>query len=284
MNCKLKIKILRFLCLLCLPASLLLVSCEAASALDDPGPAETAETAQAAEIPETGPEPEYIMNMGFDAPQSEEAAGETEGSGLLSGFPIYEINPKFHDLLNINNDIVGEVSIEGTVIDFPVVYNGDNDYYLKHDIYGNETKYGAVFMEMMNRGAILDRNTVLHGHNFRGTDNSMFADLEKFKKRDFFEANKTIIFNNLYSDMEWEVFSVYVTSEAEYYLITEFASDGDYIDFAEFVKSRSMFESGYRPGAGDYMLTLHTCSYEFENAHTLVHARLVKKTDNLKNP
>jgi sortase B len=83
--------------------------------------------------------------------------------------------------------------------------------------------------------------------------------------------------------MEWEVFSVYVTNEDDYYLKTSFETEQEFTEFAEFIASRSMFESGYTPQAGDYMLTLHTCSYEFRHAHTLVHARLVKKIDNTAN-
>ena len=199
--------------------------------------------------------------------------------------PLYEINPKFDKLLEINPDVVGEIKIEGTNINFPVLYNGDNDYYLKHDIYGNETKYGSVFMDMSDRGAVLSKNTIIHGHSFQYDDN-MFAEVSNFKDKKFFDAHKTIIFNNLYSDMEWEVFSVYVVSNVvskeNYYLISSFASDKEFLDYVELIKSKSMFPSDYEPKKGDYILTLQTCSYEFTNAHTIVHARLVKKTDNFE--
>ena len=197
--------------------------------------------------------------------------------------PILEVNPKFDEYLKINSDIVGYIKIENTIIDFPVVYNGNNDYYLKHDIYGNPTKYGAIFMDETNKGAVLARNTIIHGHNFEGNDNNMFADLEKYKKQEFFENNKIIKFDNLYSDMEWEVFAVYYTKEEDYYLLSSFSSDKEYSDFVDLIKSRAMFWSDYKPRKGDYMLTLHTCSYEVMNAHTMVHARLVKKTDNYIN-
>ena len=194
---------------------------------------------------------------------------------------LYEINPKFDEYLKINGDIVGEIKINGTNIDFPVVFSGENEYYLKHDIYGNYTKYGAIFMDEINRGAILDRNTLIHGHNFEGIDDKMFADLEKYKNKDFFENNKIIIYNNLYSDMEWEVFSVYVVSEKDYEVLIGFYSEQAFIDYVEIIKAKSMFESDYTPKAGDYILTLNTCSYEFKNAHTIIHARLIKKIDNI---
>lgn len=236
-------------------------------------------------------EPKTDADAGEDSNLTENA-GEVENNKPLENetgeedipylsMPIYEINPKFDEYIKINPDIVGYIKIEETNIDFPVVYSGDNDYYLKHDIYGNETKYGAIFMDETNHGAVLAKNTIIHGHSFEN-DDSMFADLEKYKDKDFFSNNKTIIFNNLYSDMEWEVFAVYVTSEEDYYLLSSFASDKEYFDFVELIKSKAMFSSDYTPQKGDYMLTLHTCSYEFENAHTMVHARLIKKSDNFE--
>jgi len=194
----------------------------------------------------------------------------------------YEINPKFNAYLEINKNIVGEIKIEGTNIDFPVVFSGENEFYLTHDIYGNETKYGAVFMDMINHGAVLDRNTLIHGHNFEGKDNHIFADLEKYKNKEFFDSHKKIIYNNLYSDMEWEVFAVYVVSSKEYEVLTGFASDQVYFDYVESIKSNALFWSDYKPQPGDYMLTLNTCSYEFKGAHTMVHAKLVKKVDHIK--
>ena len=276
MNCK-NCKIICLLLLLFLFGSSL--SCKSSETPDNPvkngviGPAGTIKTDDH-EIFETESEKQTEKN---ETTAENEKEKESEPD-----LPVYEINPKFDDLLKINGDVVGEIKIDGTIIDFPVLYSGDNEYYLRRDIYKNDTKYGSIFMEMLNRGAILDRNTIIHGHNFEGRDNNMFAELEKFKNEEFFENNKKVVFNNLYSDMEWEVFSVYVVGEKDYYLITRFGSEKEYISFANLIKSKSMFGSDYEPKEGDYMLTLHTCSYEFDGAHTLVHARLIKKTDNYK--
>src|SRR5690606_648292 len=41
---------------------------------------------------------------------------------------------RFKNLQEINADIVGWISIEGTQIDYPVVRHTDNDYYLNHNL------------------------------------------------------------------------------------------------------------------------------------------------------
>ncbi|MCL2773034.1 MAG: class B sortase [Oscillospiraceae bacterium] len=197
-----------------------------------------------------------------------------------AGTDVYEIDPKFESYLKINEDVVGNIKIDGTTIDFPVLFSGENDYYLKHDIYKNESDHGAVFMDMNNHGAILDRNTIIHAHNFE--DGTLFSSLEKYTNKEFFDTHKTIIFNNLYSDMVWEVFAVYVVSAEDYYLMTSFADEKQYDGFVDLIKSRALIWSDYTPQPGDYMLTLHTCSYEFKGAHLIIHAKLVKKTDNFE--
>ena len=58
-----------------------------------------------------------------------------------------EILPAFKELLEINPETVGYIRIEGTKIDYPVVKGKDNDYYLDHDFYGEESKSGTIMMD-----------------------------------------------------------------------------------------------------------------------------------------
>ena len=191
---------------------------------------------------------------------------------------VLAVNPKFNEYLEINEDVVGNIRIPNTIINFLVLYNGDNDFYLNHSIYKKEDAYGSIFMDCTNHGAILNKNTIIHGHNF--ADGKIFADVENFKQKEFFDNNKTIIFNNLYSDMEWEVFAVYVVHSDDYFLQSSFRSDEDFFKFIEKIKSVSIFWRDYTPSSDDYILSVHTCSYEYEKAHTIVQAKLVSKVDN----
>jgi sortase B len=194
--------------------------------------------------------------------------------------PVLEVNPKFIELLQINTEVVGEIKIEGTIIDYPVMFSGENQYYLEHDINGGESKYGCAFMDMGNSGAILDENTIISGHSFKN-DPVMFGELANYKTKEFFDSHRKIIFNNLYSDMEWEVFAVY-TTPAEWYMFTKFGTFEFYKEFLEYVKENAIFWVDFTPQKDDRLLTLNTCSYEYDGAHTVVMARLVKKTDNVQ--
>ncbi len=51
---------------------------------------------------------------------------------------------------------------------------------------------------------------------------SMFHNLIKYKKEDFFRNNRIFQFDTLYADYRWEIFSAYVTDTHFYFIETEF--------------------------------------------------------------
>ena len=203
---------------------------------------------------------------------------ENDAAHVEPALLILEVHPRFEYLLHSNPDVVGQIIIEGANINYPVLFRGDNTHYLAHDIYGEPSQYGAIFMDMSNRGAILDDNTLLHGNNIPG---SMFGGLEYFKDQEFFDANRRVIFNNLYSDMEWEIFAVYAVHTSDYHVLVSFGGYEGYLEFLEHIRARALFFADFEPQPGDRMLTLHTRSAG--GAHTLIHARLISKTDNMRD-
>lgn len=78
--------------------------------------------------------------------------------------------------------------------------------------------------------------------------------------------------------MTWEVFSVYVVDGGYGYAISYPLKDNDAFDaYVEDIYTRNMYETAVEITHDDYLLTLITCSYEFDNARTIVHARLVNR-------
>ena len=178
---------------------------------------------------------------------------------------------RYLPLFKINSDIIGWINIQGTAIDYPVLKTFNNEYYLTHDITRQQSKNGAIFMDYRNKGDGTDRHTIIYGHNMR--NNTMFEDLMKYKKKDFFEQNGIIKFDTLFEEFEWEIFSVYVTDTNFYYIETDFDSDEEYVEFLHTIKKKSMFDRDVNLTKEDYLLTLSTCTYEFKDARFVVHAR-----------
>jgi len=177
-------------------------------------------------------------------------------------------------LLEINRDVVGWIKIPDTSIDYPVLQADDNEYYLDKDIYRNKNKAGSIFMDYRVKLDGSDKHIIIYGHHMR--DGTMFKDLMKYKDRDFFYNNNIIQFDTLYREMEWEVFSVYVTEASFNYIKTQFNTPSEYEHFLTTIKNKSLFPAEVVLTANDEILTLSTCTYEYDDARFVVHARRVK--------
>lgn len=185
----------------------------------------------------------------------------------------------FDKLKLLNPDFKAWLNIDNTNIDYPVVQGTDNDFYLKHDFNKKELKSGCLFLDY-NSNFTNDFNTIIFGHNQK--DKTMFENLTKFKEKNFFnQDNKITITDNKYK-YTYQVFSVYVAKGSDnfnylYAVNQENLSNSEKLKYLDFLKSKSMFSSNLNLNDTSHILTLITCSYEFENARTIVHAKLIDK-------
>ena len=166
----------------------------------------------------------------------------------------------------------GWINIYNTYINYPVLQGDDNMYYLDKDMNSEYLISGSIFMNYANDG-FDDKNTVLFGHNMK--NGTMFADLNKYKQKDFFYGNNNIDINNG-NHLEYEVFSVYITDAKDNYIQTNFENKSQYKEFLEKIQNKSIYQSDIEIDGDDKIITLSTCSYEFNDARLVVHGRLLK--------
>lgn len=75
--------------------------------------------------------------------------------------PPLEIPVDFATLQKENPDIYAWITVPGTNIDYPILQReGDNAYYLNHNVDGEQEKAGAIFTEDYNSKDFTDPNTV----------------------------------------------------------------------------------------------------------------------------
>lgn len=191
------------------------------------------------------------------------SSSQNKDTDLINEVALKEINYNYKLWLKINN----------TNINYPVVQGNDNSYYLTHDFKLNENKVGTIFIDYKNE-INLDKNLIIYGHNMK--DGSMFYDLMKYKDEEFFKANPKIIIilnNHKYT---YEIFSVYTVKSTYDYIKTTFKSNDDYKSYLDDAKNNSIFKSNIEINSNDKILTLSTCSYEFNDARTVIHAKMVE--------
>lgn len=177
----------------------------------------------------------------------------------------------FAALTDINPDIVAWIYLEGTGINYPVVQGDDNSYYLKHLFTGGWNSAGCIFMDSRNNGDFSERNSIIYGHHMK--NNSMFSSLDGYKKQEFHDEHPVVLILTPEQNYKLEVFSAYVANVEDSAWDLGFTVAG-YEDWLEEVCEKSCFASTVIPTVTDHVVTLSTCSYEFNNARFVVHGIL----------
>lgn len=187
--------------------------------------------------------------------------------------PLRKINELYNSLLDINKDTVGWLKVNNTNIDYPVVQADDNEYYLNNDFEHNKNYNGWIFADSRNNMEDLDQNTIIYGHN-KYLNSTMFGDLNKLLDNEWLSnsENLTIKFDNLYQEMNWQIFSIYKINKTNDYLINSFSSKASFKKFLNIIKNRSMKEFDVDVDPSDKILTLSTCADK--NKRIVIHAVL----------
>ena len=180
---------------------------------------------------------------------------------------------RYKDLLLINEDVVGWIEIPDTQIDYPVVQTDNNQFYLTHNIKNERSSHGSIFMDYRNYNDDRDYNTVLYGHNMK--DDSMFGDLSAYKDRAFYDGHAYIEYGSLAGTSKWEIFSVYICGLGDSDIRITFHDGDEYVVYLDAIIDRSIYETNIEVTKDDRILTLVTCSYEYDDARLVIHAKKV---------
>ena len=211
----------------------------------------------------------------------EKEGGETPNKGKGSSI-------NWDDLLKVNKEIVGWIQINGTKIDYPVLWHKGDDitgqYYLNHNYKRDYDSYGCIFLDYRCTSGMNSKNIVLHGHHMN--DGSMFAGLMDYGgtegNLDFYKKHPTIKFDTPQGDGVYKIISVYKTNtlsahgEFFKYMVGDFQNDKDFMNYVYNTRIRSLINCPVDVNEDDELLTLSTCSYEYTNFRTVVVARRVR--------
>lgn len=188
-----------------------------------------------------------------------------------------KIRSQFEELQQINEDIVGWISIDDTKIDYPILQAPDNDYYLSRNYEHSETAAGSIFMDYRNDVKEYEPNVVVYGHRMK--DNSMFNSLKDFLDEDFFYDHGTIQYDTMYDSYDAVVFSAYSTTTDFNYIETDFEGPLEYFTLLSKMQAESKFDTEMEFDIDDQIITLSTCDYMLDpnEGRLVVHAKLIKR-------
>ena len=187
--------------------------------------------------------------------------------------PYYEQNP----------DMIGWLSIEGTVIDYPVVRTpGDNEKYLRLGFDGAYATGGTLFLDERCDPVVekVTANQMIYGHDMH--DGTMFGDLHLYAGEEYGKEHSLIRFDTLHEVGEYQLLAafytqVYYTTDTcfKYYQFFDAENEEEFNDYVENVKALAEYDTGVSAEFGDTLLTLSTCSDHVENGRFVVVAKKV---------
>ncbi len=189
---------------------------------------------------------------------------------------------KYAELYAENQDFVGWITVDGLDISLPVVRGENNKKYLKTNFNGKSDKYGSIFMNCTNNVEVLDFNTTLFGHYMKNS--KMFGNLVEYKTAEGYKKAPVIEFNTIYGDYKWKVFAAFITNgtpegDGDYmfnYTFTNLSNAEITQNFLNEVYQRTLYTTAVDVAPTDKILTLSTCSYEFDEARLVIMARMVR--------
>lgn len=193
----------------------------------------------------------------------------SEGDDVLS---------RYKELYLQNEDMAGWISIAGTTINYPVMQSKNNpNFYLKHNFEKEYSDLGVPYIQE-NCDIPTSDNLVIYGHHIKGK--KMFGALENYKDKGFYEEYKTIQFDTLTEQAEYEIVAVFktVAYSAEGYRYYDFVNAENEEAFNGYIakcKELALYDTEVSTKYGDKLITLSTCEYSAQNGRLVVVAKKV---------
>lgn len=180
----------------------------------------------------------------------------------------------FSSLKELNPDTIAWVYFETMDINYPIVQGEDNDFYLHHDFYKEDSTSGCIFMDTESSPDFSSYNSFIYGHNMK--NKSMFAKLNQYADEEFYRANTTFLIYTPTETRRYEIYSCYPAALDLDSFTYSFDTQEEYALWQEKVKARSLYDTGVTPDPSENSVTLMTCTPKGSSYRFLVHGKLIE--------
>lgn len=193
----------------------------------------------------------------------------------------YAKNPiDFKSLHKTNQEIFGWIKVPGTNVDHPLLQSQErDDFYLDKNIYKNYSFAGSIYAEYCNDTDMIDRVTVLYGHNMAG--GGMFSTLHRFEDKNFFDKHKYFYIYTEDRKLTYQIVSAYNYDDRHIMNSFNFAEDEVFEDYLDYIQNpRSIVKNvrknlDHQLNINDRIVTLSTC-LNYGSGRYLVQGVLIK--------
>ena len=187
-----------------------------------------------------------------------------------------------------NHDMVGWLSIDGTVIDYPVMQTPEEeDYYLDKGFDRQPNSNGCLILgaacsagigtreQGYENGSGPSTNLIIHGHTMQS--GMMFGNLPLYEDRQYAAEHSTVCFDSLYEHREYEVIAAFYSQVYykdqdvfKFYQFVQADTQEDFDNWYDNIKALSLYDTGVTASFGDEFITLSCCSYQVEDGRFVI--------------
>lgn len=204
-------------------------------------------------------ETNVIVEESVSIKEQEGEKGEETGENNKDSWWYEDVEIDIAGLQEINEDIMGWIRFDSIeIISYPVLYSGDDEAYLKTDIYGNKSSAGCIFIEGANSPDLLDCHTIIYGHNMK--NGSMFGSLKKYKEESFYEENQYFTIYLRDTAYRYQIFAYRDVPDYHSVYTVGFLPDETFQQFVNEMRAGSYKDTGIEVSKEDQVVTLSTCS------------------------
>lgn len=204
----------------------------------------------------------------------------SEGAFLTSDLLKYKPSPgsasslTFEELLALNPDTRGWITIDDTHIDYPLLQGATDMTYINTDIYGEFSLSGSIFLSCLNQPDFSDQYNLIYGHHL--DNGGMFGDVVQFVDQDYFDTHQsgTLFLTDRIYDIE-----LFACIEADAYdrLIYNPGAECEVDALLEYLQTDSTRYRDIGVTKEDSIVGLSTCADAQSNDRVIVFGRLIKK-------
>lgn len=185
----------------------------------------------------------------------------------------------FSKLLKINDDIIGWIYMEDTVVNYPLLQGENNLYYLDKTLYKKYLASGSIYLDCDNEPDFSDAHSIIFGHNMK--NHTMFGDLSDLRDEDYLKEHPYV--DLILTDGTWmryEICSMYRAHVEDGTFRAPLNKAKNFKPFMELITEKNMHADSELDlpvvQEDDKVLTLSTCTEDSADLERfVVHAVLV---------
>lgn len=226
------------------------------------------------------------VNSGFFLPLpvvEQVSVPDTAGLPSASPAPVAEAGETVVDALaaacqalqGMQPDFAAWLKAEAAGIDYPVMASED---YIYRAFDGTESKSGTPFLG--EGGGLDDDLFIIYAHNMK--NGTMFGELDRYRQQEFRDENPGFTLTTAEGTRSYEIFAAVETrvlyeneQGLRWYGMAGSLDAAGRAELIDWLLASSLYDCGIRPGDGEQLVLLCTCSYYEANGRFLVAARRV---------